>query len=68
MLRPLLATLWIEQGRGAVPMCFETLVDALIEDLRARGLAVERLCLEADMAQGDPCTDVEPDPLSATDP
>ncbi|WP_246156199.1 nucleotidyltransferase domain-containing protein [Thiohalocapsa marina] len=32
VLRPLLATLWIEQGRGPAPMRFETLVDALIEE------------------------------------
>jgi predicted nucleotidyltransferase len=52
VLRPLLATLWVEQGRGAAPMRFETLVDALIDDpaLRAaidRLLAVKRTVGEA---------------------
>lgn len=42
--------------------------DALIEDLQARGLAVERLCLEPGTDSGEPCRDVEPDPLSDTDP
>lgn len=44
VLRPLLATLWIEQGRGLAPMRFASLVDALVEepDLRA---AIDRLLL-----------------------
>jgi len=32
VLRPLLACLWIEQGRGPVPMEFQTLVDELVQD------------------------------------
>lgn len=32
VLRPLLATLWIEQGHGKAPMRFQALVDALISD------------------------------------
>ncbi len=32
VLRPLLATLWIEQGRGIAPMRFQDLVDAIIKD------------------------------------
>ncbi|WP_240905621.1 nucleotidyltransferase domain-containing protein, partial [Thiorhodococcus mannitoliphagus] len=32
VLRPLLATLWIEQGRGPAPTRFATLVEALIGD------------------------------------
>ncbi len=32
VLRPLLATLWIEQGRGVVPMSFQELVNAIITD------------------------------------
>lgn len=32
VLRPLLATLWIEQGRGIAPMPFQALVDALVSD------------------------------------
>jgi predicted nucleotidyltransferase len=30
VLRPLLATLWIEQGRGVAPMQFQDLVDAIV--------------------------------------
>jgi len=33
VLRPLLATLWIEQGRGVAPMRFQDLVDAFVTDL-----------------------------------
>jgi len=32
VLRPLLACQWIEQGKGSVPMRFETLVDGVIRD------------------------------------
>lgn len=32
VLRPLLACIWIEQQRGAVPMRFQDLVDAIISD------------------------------------
>ncbi len=32
VLRPLLATLWVEQGRGVVPIRFTDLVDALVTD------------------------------------
>lgn len=32
VLRPLLAMLWIEQGRGVVPMEFESLTNALVEE------------------------------------
>lgn len=32
VLRPLLATLWIEQGRGVAPMRFQDLVDAIVTD------------------------------------
>ena len=37
VLRPLLATLWVEQGRGVAPMRFQDLVDGLVTepDLRA---------------------------------
>ena len=36
VLRPLLAALWIEQGRGLAPMRFQTLVDSIVQgdDLR----------------------------------
>jgi predicted nucleotidyltransferase len=36
VLRPLLACRWIERGLGAVPMRFDTLVDALVEDIGLR--------------------------------
>lgn len=32
VLRPLLAALWIEQGRGVAPMRFQELVDAILAD------------------------------------
>ena len=32
VLRPLLATLWIEQGRGVAPMRFQALVDTIVTD------------------------------------
>ena len=37
VLRPILAMQWIEQDRGIVPMEFETLVDALVDDERLLG-------------------------------
>jgi predicted nucleotidyltransferase len=42
VLRPLLATLWIEQGRGVAPMRFQELVDAIVIDPLVR-LAIENL-------------------------
>ena len=44
VLRPLLATLWIEQGRGVVPMPFQELVGGLITDAHLRA-AVDQLLL-----------------------
>lgn len=44
VLRPLLATLWIEQRRGLVPMAFQELVDGLITDARLRE-AIEQLLI-----------------------
>jgi uncharacterized protein len=32
VLRPLLATMWVEQGRGVAPMRFQELVDGLVTD------------------------------------
>jgi predicted nucleotidyltransferase len=37
VLRPMLACLWIEQGRGEVPMLFEPLAGATVEDACVRG-------------------------------
>ncbi|UZR28134.1 nucleotidyltransferase domain-containing protein [Methylococcus mesophilus] len=56
VLRPLLATLWIEQGRGAAPMRFQDLVDAIVTDpaLReaiAQLLAIKRAALESEYGQ-----------------
>ena len=53
VLRPLLATLWIEQGRGVVPMRFQGLVDGLITDAHLREaidhlLVLKRTALESD--------------------
>jgi uncharacterized protein len=42
VLRPLLATLWIERGRGAAPMRFEALVEAIVTDPDLR-TAIDRL-------------------------
>lgn len=42
VLRPLLAALWIEQGRGIAPMRFQDLVDTLITDPQLHH-AIDRL-------------------------
>ncbi len=42
VLRPLLATLWIERGLGLVPMRFLTLVDTLVEEPALRA-AIDQL-------------------------
>lgn len=56
VLRPLLATLWIEQGRGVAPMRFQDLVDAIVTDpalLDAIGhlLAIKRAAMESEYGQ-----------------
>jgi predicted nucleotidyltransferase len=56
VLRPLLATLWIEQGRGLAPMRFQELVDVMVTDpdLREaidRLLAIKRTAGEAEYGQ-----------------
>lgn len=42
VLRPLLATLWVEQGRGAAPMRFQELVNAIVTDADLHA-AIEQL-------------------------
>lgn len=56
VLRPLLATLWTEQGRGVAPMRFQDLVDAIVTDpilLDAIGqlLAIKRAAMESEYGQ-----------------
>jgi predicted nucleotidyltransferase len=56
VLRPLLATLWIEQGRGEVPMRFQALVDGLVTDPALRAaieqlLAIKRAAPESEYGQ-----------------
>lgn len=56
VLRPLLATLWIEQGRGQAPMRFQDLVDAVITDASLRAsieqlLDIKRLSGESEFGQ-----------------
>ncbi|WP_296654067.1 nucleotidyltransferase domain-containing protein [Thiobacillus sp. 63-78] len=56
VLRPLLATLWIEQGHGVAPMRFQDLVDAIVTDPNLRDaldqlLAVKRAAWEAEYGQ-----------------
>ena len=59
VLRPLLATLWLEQGRGVVPMRFEELVDAIITDSNLRHaiddlVAIKRTVMESEYGQPRP--------------
>lgn len=63
VLRPLLACLWIEQGRGPVPMRFQDMVDALIteQDLInaiADLLHIKRRASEADQRPPMPIINV----------
>lgn len=56
VLRPLLSTLWIEQGRGVAPMRFQDLVDAIVTDPNLRDaidqlLAIKRAAWEAEYGQ-----------------
>jgi hypothetical protein len=46
VLRPLLACLWIEQGRGPVPMRFQDLVNALVTDVKVREAIAELLVIK----------------------
>lgn len=58
VLRPLLATLWIEQGRGVAPMRFQDLVDALVTDPALRKAIDQLLVIKraaAESEHGSPC-------------
>ena len=43
VLRPLLATLWVEQGRGVAPIRFADLVDGLVTDIALQAAISELL-------------------------
>ena len=56
VLRPLLATLWIEQGRGVAPIRFQDLVDAIVTDpilldAIAHLLTIKRTAMESQYGQ-----------------
>ena len=56
VLRPLLATLWIEHGRGVAPMRFQDLVNAIVTDPNLRDaihqlLAIKRATNESEYGQ-----------------
>jgi len=56
VLRPLLATLWIEQGRGIAPMPFQDLVDAIVTDPALLDaidalLVIKRAAMESEYGQ-----------------
>lgn len=53
VLRPLLATLWIEQGRGLAPMALQELVDVMVTDPALRDaidqlLTIKRAAMESE--------------------
>jgi hypothetical protein len=59
VLRPLLATLWIEQGRGVAPMRFQDLVDVCVIDPALRDsidqlLAIKRAVTESEYGKPFP--------------
>jgi predicted nucleotidyltransferase len=56
VLRPLLATLWIEQGRGVAPMRFQDLVGSIVTDPSLRKaidqlLEIKRAAKESEYGQ-----------------
>lgn len=60
VLRPLLAVLWTEEGRGLVPIAFQTLVDEMVPDAAVRQ-AIDDLLVRKQASQD---TDQEPrDPV-----
>lgn len=53
VLRPLLATLWVEQGRGVAPMRFQDLVDVIVTSAALREaidhlLTIKRAAMESE--------------------
>jgi predicted nucleotidyltransferase len=59
VLRSLLATLWIEQGRGVAPMQFQDLVDAIVIDPALRHaidelLIIKRAAMESEYGRSLP--------------
>jgi uncharacterized protein len=55
VLRPLLAMRWIEQGRGPVPIEFEKLIDATVDDRTLRSAIsnlVSAKCAGAELERG----------------
>lgn len=59
VLRPLLATLWIEQGRGIAPMRFQDLVETIITDADLLNaidhlLAIKRNAMESEYGHPQP--------------
>ncbi|WP_338034982.1 nucleotidyltransferase domain-containing protein, partial [Lamprobacter modestohalophilus] len=53
VLRPLLATLWIEQDRGPVPMRFETLVQTLIDAPKLRAAIDQLLVIKRSVGEAE---------------
>lgn len=53
VLRPLLATLWIEQGRGIAPMRFQDLVDAIVTDPALRAAIDQLLVIKRAAAESE---------------
>ncbi len=63
VLRPLLATLWLEQGRGVVPMRFQELVDVIVTNSNLRCaiedlVAIKRTVMESEYGQPRPIINV----------
>jgi predicted nucleotidyltransferase len=59
VLRPLLACLWIEQNRGPVPMRFQDLVDAIVDDAVLKNaiadlLIIKRSAMESEYGSAMP--------------
>ena len=59
VLRPLLACLWVEQGRGVAPMRFQDLLDGIVTDAGLRAaigdlLVIKRAANEAEYGQPMP--------------